>query len=59
MGNQDPSLFTGSIRENIALNDPDAPMERIIEAAEPACLHEEICAMPMGYQTIDPATTGS
>ncbi|GIH94142.1 peptidase domain-containing ABC transporter [Planobispora siamensis] len=50
--NQDPSLFTGSIRENIALNDPGAPMERIVEAAELACLHEEICAMPMGYETM-------
>nr|BFE81501.1 hypothetical protein GCM10020093_041020 [Planobispora longispora] len=50
--NQEPSLFTGSIRENIALNDPDAPLERIIEAAELACLHEEICAMPMGYETM-------
>ncbi|MEU1881680.1 peptidase domain-containing ABC transporter [Streptosporangium sp. NPDC020072] len=49
---QEPSLFTGSIRENIALNAPDAPMERIVQAAELACLHEEICAMPMGYETV-------
>ncbi|MFF5205579.1 peptidase domain-containing ABC transporter [Streptosporangium sp. NPDC000396] len=49
---QEPSLFTGSIRENIALNDPGASMERIIQAAELACLHEEICSMPMGYETV-------
>ncbi|MEV7009125.1 peptidase domain-containing ABC transporter [Streptosporangium sp. NPDC051022] len=49
---QEPSLFTGSIRENIALNVPDASMERIIQAAELACLHDEICMMPMGYETL-------
>ncbi|GAA3442873.1 toxin transporter [Planomonospora venezuelensis] len=50
--NQEPSLFTGSIRENIALNDPGAPMDRIVQAAELACIHDEICAMPMGYETV-------
>lgn len=49
---QDPSLFHGSIRENIALNEPDAPLERIVAAAELAMLHEEIVAMPMGYDTM-------
>ncbi|NRQ34625.1 peptidase domain-containing ABC transporter [Nonomuraea sp. NN258] len=49
---QEPSLFTGTIRENIALNHPGASMERIAEAATRACLHEEIMAMPMGYETI-------
>ncbi|MEV4575397.1 peptidase domain-containing ABC transporter [Nonomuraea jabiensis] len=49
---QDPSLFNGSIRENIALNDPGAPLERIVQAAELAALHDEIAAMPMGYETM-------
>ncbi|WP_431894298.1 peptidase domain-containing ABC transporter [Nonomuraea sp. bgisy101] len=49
---QDPSLFNGSIRENIALNDPDAPLERVAAAAHLAALHEEIMAMPMGYETM-------
>ncbi|MGI5160958.1 peptidase domain-containing ABC transporter [Microbispora sp. CA-102843] len=49
---QQPSLFTGTIRENIALNDPAASVERIVEAAARACLQEEIAAMPMGYDTI-------
>ncbi|TYB50504.1 peptidase domain-containing ABC transporter [Nonomuraea sp. PA05] len=49
---QDPSLFNGSIRENIALNDPGAPMERVVAAARLAALHDEIAAMPMGYETI-------
>ncbi|WP_326829420.1 peptidase domain-containing ABC transporter [Streptosporangium sp. NBC_01810] len=49
---QDPSLFNGSIRENIALNFPDASLERVVAAAEVAALHEEIAAMPMGYETM-------
>lgn len=49
---QDSSLFSGSIRENIALNSPDAPLERVVAAAQVAALHEEIMAMPMGYETM-------
>ncbi|MGI5491828.1 peptidase domain-containing ABC transporter [Microtetraspora malaysiensis] len=50
--NQEPSLFTGSIRENIALNDPDAALDRIAYAAKIACIHDEIAVMPMGYETM-------
>ncbi|WP_432993425.1 peptidase domain-containing ABC transporter [Dactylosporangium sp. CA-233914] len=49
---QDPTLFTGTVRENIALTDPDAPLHRVAEAAMTAGLHEEIAAMPMGYDTV-------
>ncbi|TKK87985.1 peptidase domain-containing ABC transporter [Herbidospora galbida] len=49
---QEPSLFTGTIKENIAFNDPEASQRRIAEAAELACLHDEIVAMPMGYETL-------
>ncbi|WP_433247732.1 peptidase domain-containing ABC transporter [Streptosporangium sp. CA-135522] len=49
---QEPSLFTGSIRENIALNDPDASLERIVQAARTADVHDEIENMPMGYETM-------
>ncbi|MEV0999702.1 peptidase domain-containing ABC transporter [Nonomuraea sp. NPDC050202] len=49
---QDPSLFSGSIRENIALNDPGAAMDRVVAAARLAALHDEIAAMPMGYETM-------
>ncbi|GII71961.1 NHLP family bacteriocin export ABC transporter peptidase/permease/ATPase [Sphaerisporangium melleum] len=49
---QDPSLFTGTIRENIALNDPDASFARVVEAARLARLDEEVRAMPMGYETM-------
>ncbi|MEU4580467.1 peptidase domain-containing ABC transporter [Nonomuraea sp. NPDC023979] len=49
---QDPSLFNGTIRENIAFNDPDAPMERVVAAAELAALHDDVMAMPMKYDTV-------
>ncbi|MEM6996089.1 MAG: peptidase domain-containing ABC transporter [Myxococcota bacterium] len=48
---QDPYIFGGTIRENIALNDPDAPQHRIVRAANLARIHDDIAAMPMGYHT--------
>ncbi len=49
---QRPYLFASSIRENIALTDPSLPIDAVIAAAELACIHEEIAAMPMGYDTV-------
>ena len=40
-----------SIRENIALTDPELPLEAVVEAARIACVHDDIVAMPMGYDT--------
>jgi ATP-binding cassette subfamily B protein len=48
---QEPVLFSGSIRDNIALNDPGLPMERMIEAASLAAVHDEIMRLPMAYET--------
>lgn len=48
---QDPSLFAGSIRQNIALNDPDLPLERVAHAARLAGLHDDVEGLPMGYET--------
>ncbi|MEO1368770.1 MAG: ATP-binding cassette domain-containing protein, partial [Acidobacteriota bacterium] len=45
-------LFGSSIRANIALNDPDAPLERIVDAARRASIHDDIAALPMGYETV-------
>ncbi|MFI6811475.1 peptidase domain-containing ABC transporter [Nonomuraea sp. NPDC050328] len=55
---QDPDLFTGSVRENICLGRPDAGLEEITEAARLACVHEDIAAMPMGYDTMLSEGTG-
>lgn len=49
---QNPYLFGTSIRDNIALADPTLPLSRIMEAARRARIHEDILAMPMGYETI-------
>jgi ATP-binding cassette subfamily B protein len=48
---QRPYLFGSTIRENIALNQPGLPLDAIIEAARMACIHDDIAAMPMGYET--------
>ena len=44
-------LFEGSISENIALNDPQATDEAIIEAAKLACAHDFIMSLSDGYAT--------
>ncbi|HMI69359.1 MAG TPA: ATP-binding cassette domain-containing protein, partial [Solirubrobacteraceae bacterium] len=48
---QRPYLFGATIRQNIALSDPAMPHEMIVAAAKLACIHDEIVAMPMGYDT--------
>jgi ATP-binding cassette subfamily B protein len=48
---QHPYVFGASLRENIALTRPDSDLDRIMAAARVACLHEDILAMPMGYDT--------
>ncbi len=48
---QDASIFSGSIRQNIAFNNPDIDMECVINAARAAGLHEDIEQWPMGYET--------
>jgi ABC-type bacteriocin/lantibiotic exporter with double-glycine peptidase domain len=49
---QEPSLFSGSIRRNIASLDPDLSLDQVVEAAELAAIHDDIDMMPMGYETI-------
>ena len=48
---QENYLFSGTIRENIALPRPDAPIELIIQAAQIAGAHEFIKELPEGYDT--------
>jgi ABC-type bacteriocin/lantibiotic exporter with double-glycine peptidase domain len=49
---QQPYLFGGSIRTNIALTDPTLPLDRVITAARAAAIHDDVDAMPMGYDTM-------
>lgn len=48
---QEASVFSGTIRQNIAFNDPDMSLEQVIHAAELVAFHQDILAMPMGYET--------
>ncbi len=48
---QDTFLFNGSITENIAYAVPEATAEEIRAAARAANIHEDILAMPDGYDT--------
>ncbi|MBR4711688.1 MAG: ABC transporter ATP-binding protein [Clostridia bacterium] len=48
---QDTFLFNGTIAENIGYAVPDAAMEDIVAAAKAANIHEDILAMPDGYDT--------
>ena len=48
---QDSLLFEGTVAENIALNDPQASNDAIIEAAKIACAHDFIMSLSQGYAT--------
>ncbi|WP_175796680.1 type I secretion system permease/ATPase [Burkholderia anthina] len=49
---QENYLFNRSIRENIALADPGAPMAAIMHAAKLAGAHDFICELPQAYDTL-------
>ncbi|BAY09993.1 cyclic nucleotide-regulated ABC bacteriocin/lantibiotic exporter [Calothrix sp. NIES-2098] len=48
---QDTFLFGGTIRENISLGHPGAPLSEVIEAAKLAGADDFIKKLPMGYET--------
>ena len=48
---QEPTLFSGTVQENIGYADPDADESRIRRAAELANAHTFIEALPKGYHT--------
>ncbi|MBI4396254.1 MAG: peptidase domain-containing ABC transporter [Elusimicrobia bacterium] len=49
---QENFLFSGTIRENIALGNPDAPFAEIVESATLAAAHDFITKLPSGYDTL-------
>ena len=49
---QDDLLFAGSVAENIAFFDTHVDMERVVECARLASVHEDVSAMPMQYNTL-------
>ena len=48
---QEPLLFSGTVAENIALTDPDASSDAIVQAARLACAHDFIMELPAGYSS--------
>ncbi len=49
---QDSYLFHISIRENIRMGKPSATDQEVEQAAKEANVHDFICSLPMGYDTI-------
>lgn len=49
---QENVLFNRSIRENIALSDPGAPLEKVIASAKLAGAHDFILELQDGYDTL-------
>ena len=48
---QQTTLFSGTIRENIAYGRPEAHLDEVIAAAQAAQAHDFIMAMPQGYES--------
>jgi ATP-binding cassette subfamily B protein RaxB len=49
---QDDQLFAGSIADNISFFDPSPDQGAIERFARLAAVHDDIAAMPMGYNTL-------
>ncbi|OLO64553.1 ABC transporter ATP-binding protein [Actinomyces oris] len=49
---QDAQLLATTVRENIALGHPEADLAQVRAAARVARIHEEIMALPQGYDTV-------
>ncbi|MBI4780663.1 MAG: ABC transporter ATP-binding protein [Oscillatoriophycideae cyanobacterium NC_groundwater_1537_Pr4_S-0.65um_50_18] len=49
---QETTLFSGTLRENIAYAKPNATLDQVIEAAKAAQMHDFIIGLPEGYETL-------
>jgi len=49
---QEPFVFAGSFKDNIALAKPEASMDEIVKAAKIAKLHDFIASLPNGYDSL-------
>jgi ATP-binding cassette, subfamily B, bacterial len=48
---QNPFIFAGTVRSNIAIAEPSIGLDQVIAAARLACVDDDIRAMAMGYET--------
>ncbi|HEY9626769.1 MAG TPA: ABC transporter ATP-binding protein [Coleofasciculaceae cyanobacterium] len=49
---QETTLFSGTLRENIAYAKPNATLDQVIEVAKAAQMHDFIIGLPEGYETL-------
>jgi ATP-binding cassette subfamily B multidrug efflux pump len=49
---QEPFLFAGTVRENIAFGNPLISDEQLEDAARKAALYDTICSFPNGFETL-------
>ena len=49
---QDDQLMSGTLAENISFFDPECQLEQVYAAAQLAGIHQDILAMPMGYNSL-------
>jgi ATP-binding cassette, subfamily B, multidrug efflux pump len=49
---QETTLFSGTLRENIAYAKPSASLEQVVEVAKAAQMHDFIMGLPDEYETI-------
>jgi len=49
---QDIALAHDTVANNIALGNPQASRDEIVEAAKSACIHDRIMRLPHGYDTV-------
>lgn len=49
---QDDTLFAGTIHSNIAMFDRVVDKSWMEQCAKVACIHDDICSMPMGYYSM-------
>jgi len=49
---QNHDLFGATVRANIALTNPAIPLEQVVAAAKLADIHDDIVAMPLGYNSL-------
>ena len=56
---QNVYLFRDTVANNIRFGQPDAPMEKVIEAAKKARCHDFIMKLPQGYETVIGEAGGS
>ncbi|HTQ06194.1 MAG TPA: ATP-binding cassette domain-containing protein [Polyangiaceae bacterium] len=48
---QETALFDGTVADNLRLFYPNAPIEHVVQAARVAQIHDDIVALPHGYDT--------